>query len=139
MNSTIRRNLNAFAAVLFVAILTIVALNGPNRPLDGRWNLTLIELPSGSLTPTQPSWIEIDGNYLTGVAECMGMNGTITAAENGFSSEIEFQEVGNCEPTAIDSAYMEDFWALTVADRRPSGLTLQSEWAEVEFNYEMAG
>lgn len=139
MNSTIRRNLTAVAAVLFVAILTIVALNGPNRPLDGRWNLTLIELPSGSLTPTQPSWIEIDGSYLTGVAECMGMSGTIAASENGFSSEIEFQEVGNCEPTALDSAYMEDFWALTVANQSPSSLTLRSGWAEVEFRYEMAG
>ena len=125
-------------AVALVFVLGVIALSREGRPLDGRWELTLIELPSSSITPVMPSWIEIDDTDLIGVGECFDMVGTIDSGSGGFSSEIEFAARDGCQPTDVDHAYIDHFWNLSVAKQNQLVLTLQSAGAAVEFHYERA-
>lgn len=127
---------------MLVAALALIAISRtPENALDGRWDLILIETPEGSFGPASGNeWIEFSGPGFRGEMACFEFNGEFVATTTGTLQLGEWGWGGSCEELDPASQAFDRYFP-EIAEYRvgPSGLTLESSDASVQFTYEPAG
>ncbi len=122
--------------LLIIGALTLIALlRFDDNPIEGRWQLILIELPRGSLQRGDGAWIEFDGDDFSGHVDCVDFEGVATLLPD---QHIELAQIAwsiTCEPvTALADAHMSHLDTLSRYSGRNS-LTIQTTDASVQFTY----
>jgi hypothetical protein len=132
----IRIGFGILAGGLVVAVLLVAVGRARNAsPLDGRWGLYLIELPTESIAGFG-QWIEFDGGDFVGAGDCTTFDGRVDFSGEHNFAVASFSTTPVCSsPTAIDRAIEAHFQTLTV---HKGYLTLQTSDASIQFNYEWA-
>ena len=142
----VRGNLRLWVGIaafaLLVASLAVIALNRiPENTLDGRWQLVLIETPEGSVHPESGTeWIEFDGPTFRGEMDCFQFEGEFLVTTAGGFQTGGWGWSGGCEELDGPSqAFDQYFGSISEYQVDPSGLTLESPDASVQFIYESSG
>lgn len=126
----------AAAFVLVVGGLTAVALSrGPS--LGGRWDLLLVETPSGSYVGDGESYLRFMQDEFSGRLGCYQIDGFFSLSDSGDFRLDGWGIVNDCPqgvPDALSDAVELHF--ADVAEARVSGgLLLQSLDASVQFSF----